>query len=398
MDSNQSEDPISVNSDELNDMRNKLKEQIGNRSTIRRLSGIQELNESPETNFATTNYANKLQPRSPPHEVEDDVDDVEETDDGPYEQHYIEDNSNDVDQPEDMEDADGDKPEIPKRGPPSRYLKAKQDYERAVEKQIQMQSMMKKKEAPTQLKKGKFANVGNVKPGAKPLLKSAQIANAGKAKPDQSSTSTSASKAKFDTEKRTARSMSEIKTPRVEATADDLRPLSEASTRVPSQTSSQEDDTPDNEDIDDEGQSVRQSHSVTRIPSKYISKMELNKARGDRQPGTVPSRYAAHMKDEAKERSLKNVKTLGELRRVKESQGLDVENQKATLLQLRQMRTEQKLKEKDDLKQKALTGKKDTEIKKIMENNELTPFQKLLRVKHMSVSNTRRIKVAAMQN
>ena len=34
----------------------------------------------------------------------------------------------------------------------------------------------------------------------------------------------------------------------------------------------------------------------------------------------------------------------------------------------------------------------ETEIKKIMENNELTPFQKLIRVKHMSVSNTRRIK------
>jgi hypothetical protein len=314
-------------------MRTKLKEQIGNRSFSPSIE-----NETP-VNYSQGNYSNQLRQES------DNNDNINDNDN-------VNDNDN---------DNDNDKPEIPKRGPPSRYLKAKQDYERAVEKQMQMQAMMKKKDSPTLLKKGKFAG------------------------PNANVSTNATNKSRFDTG--TKRNIASVKTPRTD-TLDNANSNANTNTNAKEELLDQETDDSTNVQVQ------IQSKSVTRIPTKYANKMELQKARDDRISMTpsIPSRYASHMKDEAKERNLKNVKTLSELRRVKEANSLDVENQRATLLQLKQIRVEQKLKEKEDLKQKALVGKKETEIKKIMESNDLTPFQKLLRVKHMSVSNSRRIK------
>lgn len=122
------------------------------------------------------------------------------------------------------------------------------------------------------------------------------------------------------------------------------------------------------------------------------SSQPTQKTKSDRNPGSkrVPSKYAKQIDMTIKNETAKKVKNFSQLRRVRDMQQVDIENvdidvNRASVNELRKLRTIQKKKEVADAK-KRMENKKETVVQNILKDESMTKLSKTLAIRNMSVN------------
>ena len=138
-----------------------------------------------------------------------------------------------------------------------------------------------------------------------------------------------------------------------------------------------------------------------RIPTAFAKKMEIHKAHVASQATTdkrnksssgkkIPSKYAKQIENDVKKQTVKNVKNFSDLRRIKALQEIstdgDIDANKASILELRKLKLEQRKKDQADQKKRAESNKKESAIQEILRNDKLTKFAKAVAIKNLSVA------------
>lgn len=140
-----------------------------------------------------------------------------------------------------------------------------------------------------------------------------------------------------------------------------------------------------------------------RVPSAIAKKMEIHKAvvakqniMIKRKPNStssnkkIPSKYAKQIENDVKKQTIKNVKNFSDLRRVKAMQEInpdsDIDASKASIIELRKLKIEQRKKEQSEMKKRAEANKRESKIQEILRNDKMSKFSKTLAIKNLSVT------------
>lgn len=139
-----------------------------------------------------------------------------------------------------------------------------------------------------------------------------------------------------------------------------------------------------------------------RIPSSLAKKMEAYNAKlaketraprgkkGGDSGKKIPTKYAKHVDKERKQQTIKNVKNFSELRRITAIENLgenaNFDPNRASMQELRKMKTEQRLKEQQEAKRRAQSNKRESMVQEILNNDKMSKFAKTVKIKNLSVN------------
>lgn len=146
-----------------------------------------------------------------------------------------------------------------------------------------------------------------------------------------------------------------------------------------------------------------ESEKPKRVPSSIAKKMEIHKAVMAKQNNLIkrkpnsngsnkkiPSKYAKQIENDVKKQTIKNVKNFADLRRVKAMQDInpdtDIDANKASIIELRKLKIEQRKKEQAEMKKRAEANKRESKIQEILRNDKMSKFSKTLAIKNLSVT------------
>lgn len=129
------------------------------------------------------------------------------------------------------------------------------------------------------------------------------------------------------------------------------------------------------------------------VMAKQIPKINKNKM-GSNSGKKIPSKYAKQIENDVKKQTVKNVKNFSDLRRIKALQDInpdiDIDANKASIIELRKLRIEQRKKEQAELKKRAEANKRDSAIQDILRNDKMSKFAKTVAIKNLSVNSRNR--------
>ncbi|BCS83359.1 hypothetical protein QLL95_gp0764 [Cotonvirus japonicus] len=144
---------------------------------------------------------------------------------------------------------------------------------------------------------------------------------------------------------------------------------------------------------------------VKRIPTgiaknmeKYNLKMEKERSMSNTNKKNIrtkkiPSKYARHIENDIKRQSVKNVKNFSDLRRIKAIQNLEpeigIDTNKASILELRKLRVDQRKREQAEHRKKLEENKKESAVQEIL-NSGMSRFSKMVAIKNLSVNSRNR--------
>lgn len=138
------------------------------------------------------------------------------------------------------------------------------------------------------------------------------------------------------------------------------------------------------------------------LPSAIQRKMELHKAaltmatsKNKNAPAKkIPSKYAKQMENDVKKQTVKNIKNFSDLRRLKAIQDLspdiNIDTNKASIIELRKLKVEQRKMEQAAQKKRAETNKRETAVQEILKNDKMSKFAKTVAIKNLSVNSRNR--------
>lgn len=135
-----------------------------------------------------------------------------------------------------------------------------------------------------------------------------------------------------------------------------------------------------------ETQNIPKLNSIEKSPDLYINHK-------------IPIKYAKIIEKQVKKATEKNVKNFKDLRRIKALNDINLDNKldvtKASILELRKLRSEQRKKEQLELKNSKVT-KKESKIQEILSNDKLSKFSKVVAINNLSInSRHNRLKIEA---
>jgi len=109
----------------------------------------------------------------------------------------------------------------------------------------------------------------------------------------------------------------------------------------------------------------------------------------------VPSKYAKQIENDIKRQTEKNVKNFADLRRLKAIQSINqdtaiIDTTKASVIELRKLRIEQRKHEQAVAKQTAVANKRESAIQEILRNDKMSKFAKTVAIKNLSVNSRTR--------
>ncbi|XWV24683.1 hypothetical protein QJ856_gp1100 [Tupanvirus deep ocean] len=129
------------------------------------------------------------------------------------------------------------------------------------------------------------------------------------------------------------------------------------------------------------------------VIAKQIPNIKKNKM-GNGTGKKIPSKYAKQIENDVKKQTVKNVKNFSDLRRIKALQDIshdtDIDANKASIIELRKLRLEQRKKEQAELKKRAEANKRDSAIQDILRNDKMSKFAKTVAIKNLSVNSRNR--------
>ena len=103
----------------------------------------------------------------------------------------------------------------------------------------------------------------------------------------------------------------------------------------------------------------------------------------------IPARFAKQMENEVKKRTIQNVKTFSDLRRIRAMEDLDTSNidtTRTTIIEMRKLKAEQRKREQADAQKKVDSNKFESELHRIKNDDKLSQFAKTLKIKNLSVN------------
>ena len=145
--------------------------------------------------------------------------------------------------------------------------------------------------------------------------------------------------------------------------------------------------------------------STKKIPSGIAKKMEINKILEKQTTSfpkknktlsgkKIPSKYAKQIENDVKQQTVKNIKNFSDLRRIKALQDIDpdtnIDANKASITELRKLRTEQRKREHAELQKRMKANKRESAIQEILRNDKMNKFSQTLAIKNLSVSSRNR--------
>lgn len=116
----------------------------------------------------------------------------------------------------------------------------------------------------------------------------------------------------------------------------------------------------------------------------------------------IPGKYAKEIEKDVKRQTEKNVKNFTDLRRIRALQDIapdaDIDTNRASIIELRKLRIEQRKKDQAEQKKRAEANKKESAIQEILNNDKMTKFGKALAIKNLSVNSRHKKAVTNKQN
>jgi hypothetical protein len=113
----------------------------------------------------------------------------------------------------------------------------------------------------------------------------------------------------------------------------------------------------------------------------------------------LPKKYAYKVEQDIKKQTMKNVKNFSDLCKIKAIENLDsnIDTTRASMIELRKLKIEQRKREQDAAKKKIDANKRDSMVQAILNNDKMTKFSKTVAIKNMSV-NSRNKKISKTLN
>ena len=142
-------------------------------------------------------------------------------------------------------------------------------------------------------------------------------------------------------------------------------------------------------------QSPSQSQSLSQPPSQ--SQRPLSRAPAEKTATVrIPDRYAKEIEKNVKKNTVKNVKNFSELRKVRALENLDttVDTNTASLIEIRKLKVEQRKRELIEAKERVDSGKKESPLQQILNNDKMSQFSKTVAIKNLSASSRTKPKSA----
>lgn len=138
-------------------------------------------------------------------------------------------------------------------------------------------------------------------------------------------------------------------------------------------------------------------NSVKKIP---FSKQQINNTKKNMH-GTssssikrIPSKYAKQIENDVKKQTVKSIKNFSDLRRIRVVQEInpnqEIDTNRASIMELRKLRTEQRKKELAEQKQRNIANQRENAIQEILRNDKMSKFAKMVAVKNLSVNSRHR--------
>ena len=115
-----------------------------------------------------------------------------------------------------------------------------------------------------------------------------------------------------------------------------------------------------------------------------------NSAKPQKKTGKkLPARYSKQMEKEIKKQTVKKVKNFADLRRVRALEGVeldeDVDTNRASLVELRKLRIEQRKREHAENK-KQMINTRESAVQTILSDDKMSKFSKAIAIKNLSVN------------
>ena len=143
---------------------------------------------------------------------------------------------------------------------------------------------------------------------------------------------------------------------------------------------------------------------IRTLEMNNLSKTERdfkNKEKNEKSMHRIPGKYAKQIEKDVKKQTVKNIKNFSDLRRIRAIQDIDtdmnIDANKASIIELRKLRIEQRKKEQIDQKKRYDANKRESAIQEILNNDKMTKFGKAIAIKNLSV-NSRTKKMSIIEN
>ena len=109
----------------------------------------------------------------------------------------------------------------------------------------------------------------------------------------------------------------------------------------------------------------------------------------------IPPKYGQHIDNNIKKETIKNAKNFSDLRRIKALENIasdsNVDVSKASIVELRKLRVEQRTKDQVEAKRQKEKNTRETAVQKILENNNMSKFSKVVAIKNLSANSRHQI-------
>jgi hypothetical protein len=132
-----------------------------------------------------------------------------------------------------------------------------------------------------------------------------------------------------------------------------------------------------------EKNNITEINNDTEISHDMVLNNSLNK-------NHLPTKYSKQIESDIKKKTIKNVKTFSDLRRVKAIQDIDTDmygnTTNASIIELRKLRIEQRKKNQHEQKQKDESNKRESRRNEILSSNKMSKFAKAVAIKNLSVN------------
>ena len=133
--------------------------------------------------------------------------------------------------------------------------------------------------------------------------------------------------------------------------------------------------------------STSKNKSTEKRIGNTISSRKIHNETANRK---IPSKYAKEVEKDIKKQTVKNVKNFSDLRRIKAIQDIntdiDLDASKASIIELRKLRMEQRKKEQCESKKRAEANKRESAIQEILKNDKMSKFSKTVAIKNLSIN------------
>lgn len=118
------------------------------------------------------------------------------------------------------------------------------------------------------------------------------------------------------------------------------------------------------------------------------------------QKNKIPLKYAKHIESEAKKETIKNVKNFSDLRKIKEMQTLDIttDPSKISIQELRKLNLEKRRRELEEQRKKLEANKKESAVQTILNDEKMSKFSKLIKIRNLSVHSRQHKRVPAKED